>query len=207
MGKAGRAPDNYRRRYYVSRHAVEQLRARWESQQGTLHRDDADLGNLVDWAAVSAVDAGRAELVNDARSGGGAGETFTLVDAREELADDVYLVVRPNLGGSPPEAVVTIFTGGMVSQKRASGAWSLGTLSEKLLQLPVAVVGATLKTIEPRPAARGAPGRAEVQVDLGEAGWVRLTLDVPDVLALSKEDRDFLFSLVDAVREHGKAAK
>lgn len=112
---ARQAPmDGYQRRYYISTHAIDQLRERW--QRGGRFRDGDDLGNLIDDACKLAVDAGKARSLED-------GGPFRLVDIREEIQDDLYCILRPNRGpGKFAETVVTLLLTHMVERNFAEMA-------------------------------------------------------------------------------------
>lgn len=113
MAKAALPPvPSYRRKFYVSGHAVERLRER-RMPADVLHRFDGDLGNLIDWA-VSAQWQEAERLLDD-------GVEMWLVDVRDTLGD-LFAVVKKNCDGNQnawPYAVVTLLDAGQVAQSRA----------------------------------------------------------------------------------------
>lgn len=121
MAMASRAPMNsYKRRYFVASHAVDRLRDRWAKMDSHRHRNDPDLGNLIDSSVASAVAHKRVEALVDDEG------PFKAVAFGQELDDNLVAVVRPNSTtskGAPAEAIVTVLGGGMAEQKRANGTW------------------------------------------------------------------------------------
>lgn len=121
MGKAHKAPaSSYKRTYWVTDHARNRLRTRLskiqgESINGTEHRSDDDLNNLLDSLVVSAIDQGRHEEVLD------KGDEALLVDVRHGL----WAIVKDNDVANPkyPKAVVTVLDSEMVEQNKLAGRW------------------------------------------------------------------------------------
>lgn len=145
MAKAALSPTpTYRRKFIITRHAVERLR---ERRPDLLHRFDGDIGNLIDDAV--AVRWAKAEHLLD------RGEQMWLVDVREGL-QNLFAIVKLNGasgGDQPAHVVVTVLDPGQVAQTRgrwkpadgipAARAPGFATLGERvrphLLALPPAV--------------------------------------------------------------------
>ena len=118
MGMAGTPPPaKYKRTYWITEHAVDQLRRRFE-KEGTDHRDDSDLGHLIDFRAKWAVDAGDYEDIKDDG-----------IDARIVHMRDLGLwaMIKPNTNSrkrsSYPKAVVTLLEDWQVQRSKKSGKW------------------------------------------------------------------------------------
>jgi hypothetical protein len=133
MAMARLAPmDGYTRRYFVTVHVIERFRERLQAGNELIHRDDQDLGNVIDVAVVEAVRAGKAETVIDDKE-----DEARLVDLRQQLDDDLYALLKGNYRGHPPEAVVTLLTGHMVERDRRNQRMRpvIGSLGAKLLAI------------------------------------------------------------------------
>jgi hypothetical protein len=118
MGMAGVSPPSkYKRTYWITEHAVDQLRRRFE-KEGTDHRDDRDLGNLIDYRALIAIGEKNYEDIKDEG-----------VDARiVELQDlGLWAMIKPNTNSrkrsSYPLAVVTLLENWQVERSKRSGKW------------------------------------------------------------------------------------
>lgn len=118
MGMAGVPPQSkYKRTYWITEHAVDQLRRRFE-KEGTDHRDDRDLGNLIDYRSLIAIGEKNYEDIKDEG-----------VDARiVELKDlGLWAMIKPNTNSrkrsSYPKAVVTLLEDWQVQRSKRSGKW------------------------------------------------------------------------------------
>lgn len=124
MGMAHRAPmDRHKRKYFVSEHAIERLRERWSQMPSHSHRNDPDLGNLIDSAVTYASGAeNNSKTYRDTRDG----VYLRAVYLGLVLDDSIYALVRENDrrgSGYPDEAIVTIVPTGYVEQRIATGIW------------------------------------------------------------------------------------
>jgi hypothetical protein len=137
MGKACKPPaQTHKRRYWITDHAIEQLRERFK-RDGTRHRGQQDLGNLIDYSVRCSVREGRSEEIID------GGIDAVLVDLRETLHDDLWAILKPNTCRRQdefPQAVVTLLEHWQVARSKRSDKWkfkyeqksnSVGGLPEK----------------------------------------------------------------------------
>ena len=118
MGMASVSPPSkYKRTYWITEHAVDQLRRRFE-KEGIDHRDEKDLGHLIDYRASIAVEEGNFEDIKDEGT-----------DARiVELKDlGLWAMVKPNTNSrkrsSYPKAIVTLLEDWQVKRSKKSGKW------------------------------------------------------------------------------------
>jgi hypothetical protein len=120
MGKACKPPtQTHRRKFWITEHAVAQLRERFK-REGIEHRDQSDLGNLIDSATRRAMSEGDSEdIVDD-------GDPATLVDLRNTLHDQLWALVKSNAcrkSNAFPLAIVTLLEHWQVVRSKKSGRW------------------------------------------------------------------------------------
>lgn len=127
MGMAHNAPyDNYRRTLGITDHAIERLREQLAGDTtatAALHRSDEDLGNMIDDAVVDGLQRNDFESVSD------RGQAIKLVRLEKlPTAEKPYALVKENgtkdVGRGRMEfVVVTLYSEGMMQQRKASGRW------------------------------------------------------------------------------------
>jgi len=110
-------PSKYKRTYWITEHAVDQLRRRFE-KEGTDHRDDKDLGHLIDQGVSIAIEAGDHEDIKD------EGTDAKIVEMK---GLGLWAMVKDNANSrkrsSYPKAVVTLLEDWQVSRSKKSGKW------------------------------------------------------------------------------------
>lgn len=143
MGMGHKAPPaTYRRHYWVTEHACDRFRTRLSAAEGkanngTEHRSDDDICNVIDSLVRRAVDEGKGTNIWD------DGEAATLVDIRcPDNSNDLWAIVKRNTNARSrdrhPKAIVTLLYNDMVEDSHKAGKWERTT-----------EVVSTLRTITP----------------------------------------------------------
>ena len=136
MSKAHKAPVyTHRRKFWVTDHARARLRSRiarieGEDNNGTEHRGDDDLDNLIDSLVQTSIEAGSWDDIVD------EGIPAKLVDIRHPSnRNDLWAIIKDNTSfrsrGKYPKAVVTLLYTRMVEVSRTSGKWDLPIYDDK----------------------------------------------------------------------------
>lgn len=120
MAKAAKAPPSlYKRRFYVTDHVRNQMRARYNAD--TKFRDDEDLMNLIDFAAHNAWD--KSSDIED------EGVRAKVLPLYETLDEDLWVLVKPNtmkLGSAKFNyALITVLEEDMCRRSLETGKWKI----------------------------------------------------------------------------------